>query len=64
MFLFSDTQINDENNLEQICNLLNTGEIPNLFNQEDKAKLLEDIQFQVYKLNKYTYKKLKNLYFL
>lgn len=30
--------------LEDICNLLNNGEIPNLYPAEDKAKILEDIQ--------------------
>lgn len=29
--------------LEDICNLLNNGEIPNLFGMEEKAKLLEDL---------------------
>lgn len=42
-FVFNDTQILQENMLEQICNLLNNGEIPNLFPFEEKIKLLEDL---------------------
>ena len=29
--------------LEQICNLLNNGEVPNLYPTEEKAKLIEDL---------------------
>lgn len=36
-FLFSDTQIVRESFLEDINNLLNSGEIPNLFPPEEKA---------------------------
>lgn len=43
IFLFSDTQIQKENNVEEICNILNNGEIPNLFPVEEKAKIIEDI---------------------
>ena len=42
-FIFSDTQVERESMLEDICNLLNNGEIPNLFGLEEKAKLLEDL---------------------
>jgi dynein heavy chain len=42
-FVFSDTQVEKESLLEDICNLLNNGEIPNLFGFEEKAKLLEDL---------------------
>ena len=41
MFLFSDTQINDEVFVEDINNLLNTGEVPNLFPQDEKPACLE-----------------------
>eukprot|EP00746_Dinoflagellata_sp_MGD_P145028 gnl/MRDRNA2_/MRDRNA2_77702_c0_seq2.p1 gnl/MRDRNA2_/MRDRNA2_77702_c0~~gnl/MRDRNA2_/MRDRNA2_77702_c0_seq2.p1 ORF type:complete len:2303 (+),score=541.45 gnl/MRDRNA2_/MRDRNA2_77702_c0_seq2:266-6910(+) len=40
-FLFSDTQISKETFLEDISNLLNNGEVPNLFNAEDKTQILE-----------------------
>ena len=29
--------------VEDICNLLNNGEIPNLFPTEEKAKIIEEI---------------------
>ncbi len=37
MFLFSDTQIKDESFVEDINNLLNSGEVPNLFAQVRRA---------------------------
>ncbi len=43
VLLFSDTQIIKENLLEDICNILNKGEIPNLFPPEEKTKILEDL---------------------
>ena len=30
--------------VEEICNLLNNGEIASIWNAEDKAKLLEDVE--------------------
>lgn len=42
-FLFSDNQIISENFLEDINNLLNTGEIPNLFLKDEKEILCDDI---------------------
>lgn len=42
-FLFSDTQIVFESFLEDINNLLNSGEIPNLFPTEEKNAILEEI---------------------
>ena len=41
MFLFSDTQINSEVFVEDINNLLNTGEVPNLFPQDEKPAVME-----------------------
>lgn len=35
-FLFSDTQISNESMVEDISNLLNNGEIPNLFPADEK----------------------------
>lgn len=37
VFLFSDTQIVKESFLEDINNLLNSGEVPNLFPPDEKA---------------------------
>lgn len=43
-FLFSDTQIVQESFLEDINNLLNSGEIPNLFPAEEKVAVCEEIE--------------------
>ncbi|CAJ1411101.1 unnamed protein product [Effrenium voratum] len=40
-FLLPDTQIANENFVEEVSGLLNTGEVPNLFNAEDKTQVLE-----------------------
>jgi len=42
-FLFSDTQLVKESFLEDINNLLNSGEIPNLFPPEDKVAICDDL---------------------
>jgi dynein heavy chain len=42
-FVFSDNQIVSENFLEDINNLLNTGEIPNLFPKEEKDAIIDEI---------------------
>lgn len=41
VFMFSDIQIKEEAFLEDICSILNMGEIPNLFNSEEKNEILE-----------------------
>ncbi|XP_008202999.3 dynein heavy chain 3, axonemal [Nasonia vitripennis] len=41
VFLLSDTQIKDESFLEDLSMLLNTGDVPNLYAQEEKAEILE-----------------------
>jgi len=33
--------------VEDICNILNNGEIPNLFPADEKAKIIEDMGSQV-----------------
>lgn len=33
--------------LEDVCNILNNGEVPNLFPFEEKQKILEEISNQV-----------------
>ena len=43
VFLFSDTQIKDESFVEDINNVLNTGEVPNLFPQDEVANILEEL---------------------
>lgn len=41
VFLITDTQIKEESFLEDIDNLLNTGEVPNLFAADEKAEIME-----------------------
>ncbi|XP_029708760.2 dynein axonemal heavy chain 7 [Aedes albopictus] len=43
-FLFTDTQIKEESFLEDINNLLNSGEIPNLFTNEEKSEIIEKMR--------------------
>ncbi|CAD6235446.1 GSCOCG00007903001-RA-CDS, partial [Cotesia congregata] len=43
VFLFSDNQIKDESFIEDINIILNTGDIPNLYNTEEKAEILDKI---------------------
>ena len=42
-FLFGDNQIVRESFLEDINNLLNSGEIPNLFLPEEKIQIIEEL---------------------
>ena len=39
VFLFSDTQIKDEAFVEDINNLLNSGEVPNMFPSDEKMQV-------------------------
>jgi dynein heavy chain len=41
IFLFSDTQIKDEGFVEDVNNILNSGEVPNLFPVDEKAAVME-----------------------
>jgi len=41
VFLFSDTQVVKEGFVEDINNILNTGEVPNLFNIEEQSAIVE-----------------------
>jgi dynein heavy chain, axonemal len=43
VFLFTDSQIVDETMLEDLNNVLNTGEIPNLFMQDEIDKIISDM---------------------
>ncbi|KAK0178126.1 hypothetical protein PV328_002104, partial [Microctonus aethiopoides] len=43
-FLFTDNQLKEEIFLEDISNILNSGEVPNLFNVEDKAEICEKMR--------------------
>ncbi|GIY27745.1 dynein heavy chain 7, axonemal [Caerostris darwini] len=44
VFLFTDSQIKEESFLEDINNLLNAGEVPNLFAPDEKQEICEKIQ--------------------
>uniref|UniRef100_A0A3Q3KEU7 Dynein axonemal heavy chain 7 n=1 Tax=Monopterus albus TaxID=43700 RepID=A0A3Q3KEU7_MONAL len=44
VFLFTDTQIKMESFLEDISNLLNTGEVPNLFAADEKQEICEQMR--------------------
>ncbi|KAJ3188443.1 Dynein heavy chain 3, axonemal [Gaertneriomyces sp. JEL0708] len=44
VFLFSDTQLQLEAFLEDINNLLNTGEVPNIFPADEKAAVIEQVR--------------------
>ena len=44
IFLLSDTQIQNETMVENISNLLNSGEVPNMMGQEDMANAVESIR--------------------
>eukprot|EP01135_Chromosphaera_perkinsii_P012097 Nk52_evm35s2579 gene=Nk52_evmTU35s2579 len=46
-FLFTDTQILDEGFLEDINNILNSGEVPNLFDMDEREKMLSDLSIKV-----------------
>jgi dynein heavy chain, axonemal len=50
VFLFSDTQIINESFVEDINNILNNGEIPNIYNQEDYTNIIESVK-EANKLN-------------
>jgi len=44
VFLFVDNQIKDESFVEDINMLLNTGDVPNLFQADEKGEILEKMQ--------------------
>ena len=44
VFMFSDTQIKREDFVEDINNILNTGEVPNLFEQDMKNEIIEALR--------------------
>ncbi|KAJ1562895.1 Dynein heavy chain 7, axonemal, partial [Nowakowskiella sp. JEL0078] len=44
VFLFSDTQLQMESFLEDINNMLNTGEVPNIFASDEKAAVCEQVR--------------------
>lgn len=51
VFLFSDTQLKLESFLEDINNILNTGEVPNIFPADEKAAVVEKVRAALVKEN-------------
>lgn len=43
-FIFSDTQIVKESFLEDLNNVLNTGEVPNMWGPEDYEEILAEMR--------------------
>lgn len=43
VFLFPDTQIKQESFIEDVNNLLNAGDVPNLFNAEDRQAIVDKL---------------------
>uniref|UniRef100_A0A8D8ZCC1 Dynein heavy chain 7, axonemal n=2 Tax=Cacopsylla melanoneura TaxID=428564 RepID=A0A8D8ZCC1_9HEMI len=41
VFLFCDSQITDESMVEDLSNLLNSGEVPNIFASDEKGEICE-----------------------
>ena len=44
VFLFTDTQIKKESFLEDISNLLNSGEVPNMFPIDEKNEICDKMR--------------------
>jgi dynein heavy chain len=42
--VFTDVQIKEEGFLEDVNNILNTGEIPNLFPEDEKQDIIEMVR--------------------
>ena len=47
VFLLTDTQIKEESFLEDVDGLLNAGEVPNLYELDEKQEILEVCQLQL-----------------
>jgi dynein heavy chain len=43
VFLFSDTQVKDESFVEDISNLLNSGDVPNLYANDERQAILDSV---------------------
>ena len=44
VFLFTDNQIKEESFVEDINMILNTGDVPNIFANDEKADIIEKMQ--------------------
>lgn len=52
VFFVNDTQIFDDAMLEDICHIMNNGEVPELFSTEEKAKLIEEMDSNAWAVQK------------
>eukprot|EP00741_Cyanophora_paradoxa_P002212 tig00000555_g2144.t1 len=52
VFLFTDSQIKDESFVEDISNILNAGEVPNLYPSDERAQIVEAMRPIARELNK------------
>jgi len=43
-FVFNDNSIKEEAFLEDVNNILNSGEVPNIFNPEDKVEVCDSVR--------------------
>ena len=46
VFMLSDTQVKDEAFVEDINNILNSGEIPNLYPMDEKMQVMESANYR------------------
>lgn len=52
VFLFADTQIKDESFVEDISNMLNAGEVPNIFAPDEKQAIVEKCGIEAVELGR------------
>lgn len=62
VFMFADTQIADESFVEDINMVLNTADIPNLYQPDEKAEILEKMQTAARDSVNYLFDKILVLY--
>ena len=60
-FLFSDTQIKNETFVEDINNMLNNGEVPNIFPSDERAAIAEAVCTTIHDSYPHTYPRILTL---
>lgn len=48
VFLFGDHQIKEEAFLEDVNMILNSGDIPNLYENEDRLEIIEKVEISIW----------------